>query len=310
MNKIQHLFQFITVFSITILLVTTHTSLQGQICPTSISGACFTGFLTVTGEFNETPGPTGCPLTITLTDDNEVTVTLERTGDCNAAEESYSEIPATNTINCSSAEYTINVGGPELCNYAPVGGGLTGTSNLPVELSKFTAYLNQSTILLEWETVMETNNEYFTVEKSTDGRNFLSVGKLDGAGSSSDVHQYMFVDNKPADGRNYYRLKQTDFSGESEYFEVVVVDYRASGEVTIYPNPVSESMTLNLTGNLIDQPADVAIYSMSSGKRVSLTSVDAVDYQLDINVADLPKGMYSVVVNVGTQIFNKKIVKN
>ena len=307
MNKIQHFFQVLTVLSTVLFLGTT--SLQGQICPATVNGACGGSFLAVTGEFNATSGVTGCPSSITLSDGTTtVIIPLSGTGECNSSEESYLQ-PGTPTFDCSATEFTIDVGGPEICNYTAA----TGFNNggiLPVELSKFVAYLNQSTILLEWETVMELNNEYFTVEKSTDGRNFEAIGKLEGAGFSSDIRQYMFVDNKPADGRNYYRLKQTDFSGESEYFEVVVVDYRASGEVTIYPNPVSESMTLNLTGNLIDQPADVAIYSMSSGKRVSLTSVDAVDYQLDINVADLPKGMYSVVVNVGTQIFNKKIVKN
>lgn len=308
MNKIQHFFQVITVLSTVLFFGST--ILQGQVCPTTVSGACNnTNFLAVTGEFNATPGITGCPSSITVSDGTTtVIIPLSGNAECNSSDETYLK-PGATSFDCSATSFTIDVGGPEICNYTAAS-GFNSLGVLPVELSKFVAYLNQSTILLEWETVMELDNEYFTVEKSTDGRNFEAIGKLEGSGFSSDTRQYMYVDNKPADGRNYYRLKQTDFSGESEYFEVVVVDYRASGEVTIYPNPVTESMTLNLTGNLIDQPADVAIYSMSSGKRVSLTNVDAVGYQLDVNVADLPKGMYSVVVNVGTQIFNKKIVKN
>lgn len=284
--------------------------MQAQICPSSLEGFCNASFLAVNADFDSGTGVGDCPVSITFNDGTNSVTVPRNSAFCNTsagAEEAYLLMPNSSAFNCNATEFTVDIG-TEVCNYTAAAG--FNSALLPVELTKFTAYLNQATILLEWETAMELNNDFFTVEKSTDGRNFSSIGKLDGAEASIERRQYMFIDNKPSEGRNYYRLKQTDKDGKFEYFEVVVVEYHNTGEVTIFPNPVNDLIKLNLTGNLTNQTADIAVFSMSSGKQVSAVSVDVTDYELSIDVADLPSGMYTVLVNIGSQVFNKKIVKN
>ncbi len=89
------------------------------------------------------------------------------------------------------------------------------TSPLPVELISFDAVCNNNFVQVEWATASETDNKYFTVEKSRDGNNFESFSTIPGNGNSSSVHNYSVVDKSPFAGKNYYRLKQTDYNGQA-----------------------------------------------------------------------------------------------
>jgi hypothetical protein len=114
---------------------------------------------------------------------------------------------------------------------------------LPVELTSFTASLTKSgTGLLEWRTESELNNDRFEIERSENGIDFTSLGSVDGAGTSNQVHDYQFEDKEPIFTLVYYRLKQIDFDGDSEYSSLVSLDYTSieggSGRLTVSPNPV------------------------------------------------------------------------
>ena len=311
MNTIQHLSKTLSFFVAAFLLCTAHVNLQAQACPTNVTGFCNAGFLAVNADFDSATGIGDCPATIMISDGSNTAMLPRFAAACNTsagAQEAYQENPRVSSFDCTATTFTIDIG-TEVCNYVAAGGFNTGAV-LPVELSKFTAYVNDETVLLEWETVMEMGNDYFTIEKSKDGRSFTSIGKMNGAELSMKPLQYMFIDNEPVEGRNYYRLKQTDYDGKSEYFEVVTVEYNKGGEISIYPNPVNDRMKVNLTQNLIGQTADITVFSMSSGKQVSTVRFDVTDFELSIDVEDLPSGMYTVLVNIGNQVFNKKIVKN
>ncbi|QEK50246.1 T9SS type A sorting domain-containing protein [Pedobacter aquae] len=87
---------------------------------------------------------------------------------------------------------------------------------LPIQLSSFTAQAIDKTILLNWETLSETNNAFFEIERSIDGKTFTKIGSKDGSGTTTALTKYRFVDENPVPGTNYYRLKQIDFDGKSE----------------------------------------------------------------------------------------------
>ena len=122
---------------------------------------------------------------------------------------------------------------------------------LPIELLCFTAECSPPNIIIEWATASEINNDYFTVERSFDGVNFDILGTLAGAGNSSQIQYYSFIDNKPFDGISYYRLKQTDFDGKYEYFNIIAANCRNEffGDIKVYPNPVINELTIEMAGN-------------------------------------------------------------
>lgn len=91
---------------------------------------------------------------------------------------------------------------------------------LPIELINFTANCNGNQVLT-WSTASELNNDYFTVERSDDGISFREIGQVDGAGTSSQQHNYSFIDPQPVSGVAYYRLKQTDFNGQTSTSKII-----------------------------------------------------------------------------------------
>jgi len=94
---------------------------------------------------------------------------------------------------------------------------------LPVELMNFSAKCNiNGDVTISWTTNSETNNDYFTIEKSYNGYDFFSIGTLDGAGNSSEILNYLFVDTD-GDYSAYYRLKQTDFNGDETYSDIISI---------------------------------------------------------------------------------------
>jgi hypothetical protein len=114
-------------------------------------------------------------------------------------------------------------------------------SPLPVEFISFTGVALDEKNQLSWATASETNSQFFYVERSDDGINFTTIGRKDGAGTSSQIHYYSFDDNSPVEGTNYYRLRQVDYNGAMMYSNIVSLDFHR-GHMTVTnvkPNPTN-----------------------------------------------------------------------
>src|SRR5688572_12495014 len=108
---------------------------------------------------------------------------------------------------------------------------------LPVELVSFKGSATAEGIALNWETATEKNNAYFSIQYSTDGRNFESVGYVDGKGTSTTANAYFFTHKDAKPGKAYYRLKQVDFDNTYAYSKIIVVDAKekATLPLKVYP---------------------------------------------------------------------------
>jgi hypothetical protein len=101
---------------------------------------------------------------------------------------------------------------------------INGSNPLPVTLLNFKATeKNQTQVFLQWTTSNEINNDYFAIEVSADGKIFHEAGRVNGAGNSTSIINYTFIDFAPLNGISYYRLKQTDKNGKTEYSSIVSV---------------------------------------------------------------------------------------
>ncbi len=109
-------------------------------------------------------------------------------------------------------------------NYMTLG-SLTNSNPLPIELIDFTARSDGKVVHLNWATASEVNNDFFTIEKSTNGYIWEIVTFVDGAGNSNTVLDYSTTDENPYTDVSYYRLKQTDFDGQYEYSDIVAVNH-------------------------------------------------------------------------------------
>lgn len=130
--------------------------------------------------------------------------------------------------------------------YAFTCGCATCVVLLPVELVDFKYECNNTSVILNWSTASETNNDYFTIEKSSDGFEFRTVGTIEGNGNTSVQKNYEFTDTQ--DGNSYYRLKQTDFDGTEKYYGMINVNCANIKEISISPNPAVVGEEVNVLG--------------------------------------------------------------
>jgi len=185
---------------------------------------------------------------------------------------------------------------------------------LPVEMLSFDAIAHKSDVELIWRTASEQNNDYFTVEKSTDGVTFHALGIVNGNGTTSTVHQYRFMDYQPLNGVSYYRIKQTDFNGSFDYSAVKSVVYgQTSGgfNVSTYINPQNENLQVNIESNEQER-FQVSLYSVL-GQQILSESVFVADknYNLTIDTFNqLRSGIYFLeVISTGQSKRSIKIVR-
>jgi hypothetical protein len=122
-----------------------------------------------------------------------------------------------------------------------IGGG----NVLPVGLMNFHARPDHSVVDLGWSTSTESNNSYFTIERSRDGLGFDSLQRVNTEalnGNSSTELDYSSVDPNPYPGTSYYRLRQTDLDGKSSYSAIVSVNFDRTASPSVYPNPTSGAL--------------------------------------------------------------------
>lgn len=126
-----------------------------------------------------------------------------------------------------------------------------GSGPLPVTLITFNAKISGAAVICSWKTVAEVNNDYFTLQRSKDGKNFEDVGRIRGAGTSNNGHSYSYPDTKAYDGTSYYRLKQTDYDGVTEMFQTIRVNrsgnLASQKTLQVQPNPVQDEFSVQFT---------------------------------------------------------------
>lgn len=181
---------------------------------------------------------------------------------------------------------------------------------LPIKLLTFDANIVNNIVNLNWITETETNNDYFTIERSKDGINFESLSIVKGAGNSNSRIEYYSLDSKPIKGISYYRLKQTDYDGKYTYSNIKSIILRnIIDEVSVYPNPITGNgfiafNSLEATEQLI------SIYDIAG--RVVYEKTYAIkqgENKLVLETTNLTKGMYFIHLADGAEGVNIKFIK-
>ena len=178
-----------------------------------------------------------------------------------------------------------------------------GPSILPIELTYFNVFSNKTHITLNWQTATELNNEYFTLERSADGVTYKIIGTVKGAGTSMSLINYSFTDTKPLNGVSYYRLTQTDYDGKFEVFSPVAVSYLNENEIKISSNPSAKEINISMNGEMGKGVAN--IYNVIG---VLVKTIEISDNFTTVNVSDMPKGTYLLVVSANKYQITKRIM--
>lgn len=174
--------------------------------------------------------------TVTDADDLRLMIDTDGDGDMSNAQIVHG------TYNSSSN--TITYSGVTVNNNATYTMGSTSSANaLPVEFLYITAKQELSENRIDWATAMEENNSHFIVERTHDGASWESLDEIGGAGFSSNIMKYTYLDQNPYSDVNYYRIKQVDYDGRYDYSPIVMVNSlieEANISLKVYPNPAMD----------------------------------------------------------------------
>ena len=216
---------------------------------TMLGGVYYSGGAGITSNNTENIGPiSGCPAkSVTIPPTGSHTNLGSSCGSCGADEGWGRRCDATWGFRAKAAQ---NPGTPESCALS--------SCVLPVELISFTGKAENNMVKLEWATAIETNSDYFLVERSADGYNFETLATVKGAGNSSDITAYEYIDENPLYETVYYRLRQVDLNGNYEYSGMIATELEGRNNFTIYPNPGENAITVNFTAARVGD-ADIII---------------------------------------------------
>lgn len=195
---------------------------------------------------------------------------------------------------------------------------VVGAAALPVEFTVFTATLKDNkSVTLNWTTATELNNDYFSVEKSTNGLSFSEIGKKKGAGSSSAEKKYEFTDNSPHMGVSYYRIKQTDFDGKFDYSDVVAVSFEKQSDgsciLKVYPNPCPGQCNVSLSDCLEGENSEIVVEIVDAlGNKIHQhlpyrDTDGSFNFYMD-NMNALAPGIYIVKAVSEKEKYSKKVI--
>lgn len=185
------------------------------------------------------------------------------------------------------------------------------TNPLPIKLKSINATCYNSKVQLHWVTATETNNNYFTIEKSTTGILFEPIATIAGAGNSIVDIEYTYTDNNTQTSQAYYRLKQTDYDGKYEYsiifttnclvnsssFEFNKAYITNEGAVLLVANASQEETKTIILTNILGQTLFNAPHTFTQGYN-----------QITLPTTYLAKGIYFITLTNTEGTSTKKII--
>ncbi len=165
-----------------------------------------------------------------------------------------------------------------------------GDPPLPVELTSFTAAVENNKVTLNWQTATEVNNYGFEIERAFVETQYAAslqwkeIGFVEGHGNSNSKKKYSFVDVSNLRGKVNYRLKQIDNDGTFIYSDVVEAEIILPTQFEMYqnyPNPFN--------------PVTIIKFDLPVNSAVKIVVYNTVGEQVDVLVDEImPAGFHKI----------------
>jgi hypothetical protein len=182
-------------------------------------------------------------------------------------------------------------------------------TTLPMALLTFEVEKKVNMVGLHWETATEKDNDYFSVERSTDGSEWLEILQVDGAGTTNQQRTYTTADEHPLPGIQYYRLKQVDWNGDALYSDIESVNFamQSKDEIGIYPNPSTGKFRVFIPESNVKH-ATMRLHDFSG--HTLLESNDVNGAVIEVDISTYPAGVFLLEMEIDGETTMKRVIKN
>ena len=177
---------------------------------------------------------------------------------------------------------------------------------LPIELLRFTGKPNNIVVDLEWVTANEFNSDHFELQRSNDGVMFESIAFIPANGNSETEISYQYTDDEPIAGNNFYRLKAVDSDGSYKFSEIIIVHLDGVRKFQIFPNPATDHVIINTN---LQETFYIEILSATGEEIYKFHNENNSLKTVEINIKDLPQGIYIIKIISGNIILTDQFVK-
>ena len=187
--------------------------------------------------------------------------------------------------------------------------GLPLLNPLPVTLLSITGECYEGFTELKWVTASEQNNDYFLVDKSTNGYEYVNIGKVTGSGNSNVIRNYHFEDNESNGKLVYYRLSQVDFDGKKNELGVVAVSCKGNFDSWLAYMNANNHMVLS-TNYSHEDNISIELYDMQGG--IKWNSEHAIQNgftECVFDISSLSAGVYIVRVTDSNGLSTQRLLK-
>ena len=186
--------------------------------------------------------------------------------------------------------------------------GTPNSQALPVEFAGMTTTCEKEAVSIRWSTESEHNNDYFRIEKSTDGSAWDILGYVDAVGNSSVLNGYEYLDLEFR-SNTYYRLYQVDQDGSEELLSTLYSDCDvANDEIASFPNPSHETFSIYWKQFNTSGDGTITIRDIN-GKTVHRETVElSLGANLFMIKAYLAPGVY--MIELMDDNYERKLIKH
>lgn len=171
---------------------------------------------------------------------------------------------------------------------------ISTNSILPVSFSSFSGECNEDgRIALSWITASENNNDYFTIQESTDGADWTNIGTVKAVGNSAVSEDYSYAAQPGSGSSFYFRIQQTDLNGNFTYSSVIAVNsctITLTAAASVYPNPITGS---SLSGRITYGANETYTIEVVNtvGRVIARSQIAQPEFRVDLP-STLPAGVY------------------
>lgn len=182
-------------------------------------------------------------------------------------------------------------------------------SPVPVTLLRFNAERGKLSNKLLWTTTQEINSRKFTIERSSNGIDFIPASSLNASGNSNRAVHYSFIDEQVLPGTNYYRLQMVNTDNTFRYSHTISVQNDPINELVVYPNPSPGSITIWFVAEKVS-PAAISIHDMNGKLVLNNKFIANKGTNINkVNMTALAAGHYTIKIDTGTKTMTQKISK-
>jgi Secretion system C-terminal sorting domain len=191
-------------------------------------------------------------------------------------------------------------------DWSPFALGFVTATPLPLNLLSFSGKKIDTGNQLNWLTSNEIGVSHFEIEKSENGKTFDKIGETKANGGPAENVSYEYLDQQNSNlithnSSLFYRLKMIDLDGKYSYSKIISIKNESSNSnLKLYPNPAVNKLSVENFGE-----NKIEIISLT-GQIKTYNTLNSNELKAELNIADLPTGMYLLRAGKQTVKFLKQ----